>query len=86
MPDSVLQQRTGTYGTGKGKISFLLKEHQLHIVFGGNHQYPLLAESDEVFYLEHFNTQITFVKDACGQPIKIIIHEHGKDYEVAKGK
>lgn len=37
-------------------------------------QFPQLAESDDVFYLENLNIQLTFVKDASGQPIDIIIH------------
>jgi hypothetical protein len=86
LPDSVLQQRIGIYGSGKGKISFFIKDRQLQVVFGGSNQYPLLADSDDVFYLENFNTQITFIKDVSGQPAKIVIHENGKDYEVAKGR
>jgi CubicO group peptidase (beta-lactamase class C family) len=85
LPDSVLQQRTGIYGVGNSKISFLVKDGQLHAVLGNN-QYPLLAESDDVFYLENYNTQLTFEKDASGQPIKIIIRENGKNTEVAKAK
>jgi CubicO group peptidase (beta-lactamase class C family) len=86
LPDSVLQQRAGNYGAGNSKFSFLVKDSQLQFVVGGSIQYPMLAESEDVFYLENFNTQITFVKDAGGQPIKIIIHEHGNSFEVAKGK
>jgi hypothetical protein len=86
LPDAVLQQLTGIYSAGESKTSFLVKDGQLHFVMGGSDPYPLLAESEEVFYLDNFNTQLTFVKDASGQPIKIIVHENGRDVEMVKDR
>jgi CubicO group peptidase (beta-lactamase class C family) len=86
LSDSVLQQRTGVFGSGKDQITLLVKDGRLHARVGGGALYPLLAESSDVFHLENNNTQITFAKDRSGQAVKIVIHEQGRDLEFPRAR
>ncbi len=45
---------------------------------------PLLAENESNYYFLNFNTQFRFQKDSIGKGTKVIIHEHGQDYELPK--
>jgi CubicO group peptidase (beta-lactamase class C family) len=86
LPLDQLQPKVGTYAVGKLKIAFVVKENRLYEVLPGGQELLLLAESEDSFYLENFNTHIRFEKDSKGVYEKVVIHEHGKDYELKKTK
>lgn len=84
LSDEVLRQKEGNYVTGELTISFLVKNNQLYEVLPNGSELPLLAENEDSFYLENFNTYLRFIKNSKGIFEKVIIHEHGKDIELKK--
>ena len=86
LPVDQLRPKAGTYAGGKIKVAFVVKENRLYEVLPGGQELLLLAESEDAFYLENFNTQIRFIKDSKGAYEQVIVHEHGKDYELKKTK
>lgn len=82
----LLQPKVGTYAAGKQKVAFVAKDNRLYEVLPGGQELALLAESEDSFYLENFNTHIRFVKGSKGVYEQVVIHEHGKDYELKKIK
>lgn len=86
LPVDLLQPKEGKYGAGKLKVSFVVKENRLFEVLPGGGELLLLAESEDSFYLENFNTHIRFVKGSKGGYEQVVIHEHGKDYELKRIK
>jgi hypothetical protein len=67
------------------RITFFLKDGQLFCSMPGV-ELPLVAESDDSFYFENFNTQFRFIKGSNGAVEKMVLHEHGNDYEAKKVK
>jgi hypothetical protein len=86
VPVDLLRSKEGTYAANKLKVSFLVKDNRLYEVLPGGLELLLLAESEDSFYLENFNTYIRFVKGSKGVYEKVVIHEHGKDYEAKRIK
>lgn len=84
LPDSLLAQKAGTYAAGKLKIKFLVKENQLWMILSNGTEFPLIAENNNSFYLENFNTYLQFQKNDKNVFDKAILHEHGKDLELKK--
>jgi len=79
LTDDILKQKEGKYSMGKLTVTFLVKDHQLVLFHGG--ELALLAESEDHFYSQNFNTTFWFKKNTQGNVDKVIIHEHGKDLE-----
>ncbi|WP_422106881.1 serine hydrolase domain-containing protein [Winogradskyella sp.] len=70
--DSILNEYSGIYKlNGKKSIDITLKDNTLFLNNGYGEQ-KLHAESETVFYLENFNTQITFGYKS------MLLHEHGQ--------
>jgi CubicO group peptidase (beta-lactamase class C family) len=84
LPDAVLKEKEGKYSNGKYRITLFLKDSQLYTKLPSGLQLPLLAEGDDSFYLENYNTQLHFIKDEKAKVIKVVIHEHGQDHEWIK--
>ena len=58
----------------------------MHAVLPGELELPMIAESNESFYFENYNTVFRFMKNKKGISDKVITHEHGKDIEANKVK
>lgn len=86
LSEEVLRRNEGSYGTNKFRFNFTVQNGQLHTTIGGIGSLRLLAESEDIFLLDDFNTQFRFVKGSDGKVEKLIIHEHGKDFELKKAK
>lgn len=79
-----LEQKAGKYTQGKLEIRFIVKDSQLHMILPNGSELPLFAESENSFYLDNFNTQLRFEKNAKGIFDRVILHEHGKDIDLKK--
>ena len=63
-------------------IFFEVKDGRLIEKLPNGLELPLLAASDEIFYLENFNTSFQFTKVKGVE--RVVIHEHGKDFVLRK--
>lgn len=84
LAEGVLRQKAGEYARGKQLITFFVEDRQLHLTLPGGGRLSLLAESEDSFYFENFNTHFRFVKDGKGRVERVVIHEHGQDAEWEK--
>lgn len=84
LPAGILRQKEGKYAAGSLVISFQVNDNQLYEILPNGTELPLLAESEDSFYLHNFNTGLRFVKNTQGAVEAVIIHENGKDLELKK--
>ncbi|HEY1166775.1 MAG TPA: serine hydrolase domain-containing protein [Chitinophaga sp.] len=82
LPEDILKQRAGKYLGANLTIIFKVKDKQLYEVLPNGTELPLIAEDDDTFYLENFNTSIRFTNTDGVETATI--HEHGKDYPMKK--
>ena len=59
-------------------------DDQLVEILSNGTELPLLAESEDNFFLQNFNTSIQFKRDKKGMIDRVVAHEHGKDYDLKK--
>ena len=72
---NILERYIGIYAANrKEKIRIKLNGRSLYVEMEGLPETLLHAESENVFYLENFNSVLTFSND------KVAIHAHGKDF------
>jgi CubicO group peptidase (beta-lactamase class C family) len=84
LPETILRTYTGTFGNKKTPVTFFLQEGKLHCRFSNGGQFPLFSESETSYFLKGFNTSFRFTKAASGQVEKVIIYEHGQQFELSK--
>jgi CubicO group peptidase (beta-lactamase class C family) len=78
--DSVALARVaGRYGSKEQSFYFFIRDNNLYMDINGQAELLLLAESENTFYFENFNTQFRFMKSKGEKFDALIIHEHGKD-------
>jgi CubicO group peptidase (beta-lactamase class C family) len=82
LPEATLKLREGKYVADKLTIIFSVKDKQLYEVLPNGTELLLLAESNDTFYLENFNTSIRFA--TIDGVETATIHEHGKDFPLKK--
>jgi len=78
------REKEGKYAAGKIRVSFKVKDNQLFEILSNGTELPLLAESEDNFFLHNFNTSLQFKRDKKGMIDRVVVHEHGKDYELKK--
>jgi CubicO group peptidase (beta-lactamase class C family) len=84
LDSAILAKVAGKYGAKGKPLSFFVRENNLYMDINGTSQLGLVAESEDSFYFENFNTQFNFKKSRNGSFHSLIIHEHGKDSEELK--
>jgi CubicO group peptidase (beta-lactamase class C family) len=84
LDEKILGQYTGSFGSKKSKVTFFLQEGKLISRLSNGYELPLLAEDENNYFYLNFNTQFRFLKDDSGKVAKVIIHEHGQDFELGK--
>ena len=77
--ENILKEYEGKYVLGKTTVSFVVRDHQLVLILAGGLEIGLLAESSQSFFLQNYNTTVSFIRDENGKATKAIIHEHGRD-------
>lgn len=82
LPVNILKQREGKYVAGKLAITFRVRDKQLYEVLPNGTELLLLAESNDSFYLENFNSSVRF--STIDGVETATIHEHGKDLPLKK--
>lgn len=81
----VLARYVGKYELAPGlQFDITLADGQLLLRLGDQPRFPLFAETDTRFFLEAVDAQITFVVDAAGQSTALVLHQAGRDQQVAK--
>ncbi len=79
VPKSVLEQYVGTYQIAPAfSIWFTIDGAQLVSQATGQPKFPLVAESDTVFYPIAFEAKIEFQKDASGKVIGLSLRQNGR--------
>ena len=79
-----LREKEGRYGASKIKVSFKVTDDQLYEILSNGTEFPLLAENEDGFYLQNFNTSLQFKRNNDGIIDRVVIHEHGKDIDLKK--
>lgn len=85
----ILQRYVGLYGFSERRVSrnkIRIKQESDCIVaeIAGLPPMKLYPENEKIFYFHSFNTELRFTTDEQGNVIKLIVHEHGQDFELKK--
>jgi CubicO group peptidase (beta-lactamase class C family) len=84
LPETVLSQYTGKFGSKKTPVKFFLQEGRLHCSFPNGGEFALLSENETNYFLKSHNTRFRFLKNTSGQVEKVTIYEHGQEFELPK--
>lgn len=84
LPIAQLREKEGKYAAGKIKGSFKVIDDQLYEILSNGTKLPLLAENEDNFYLQNFNTTLQFKRNIKGVIDRVVVHEHGKDFELKR--
>lgn len=81
LPAPQLDRLTGTYKSPKFGIMSVVRENNVLILKGGNNSYRLYPRNDSLFFMKERDLTFQFVKDVTGNPVKIIVSEHGANVD-----
>jgi CubicO group peptidase (beta-lactamase class C family) len=84
LSNAQLREKEGRYAAGKIKVSFRVIDDQLYEILSNGTELPLLAESEDNFYLQNFNTTLHFKRNKKGVIDRVVAHEHGKNFELKR--
>ena len=80
VPRSVLEKYVGTYALAPTfKLHFFLDGDQLMTQATGQAAIAVFAESETEFFLKEVDASITFVKNASGDVMSVVLHQNGRD-------
>ena len=77
LPALQLDQLAGTYKSDQSGTMTITRDNKVLILKGGNNNYKLYPLSDTLFFTKERDLTFQFVKDAAGEPLKIVVNEHG---------
>lgn len=84
LPMTQIREKEGKYAAGKINVSFRVIDDQLYEILSNGTELPLLAENEDNFYLQNFNTTLQFKRNMKGIIDRVVVHEHGKDFELKR--
>jgi CubicO group peptidase (beta-lactamase class C family) len=77
---TTLETYVGQYALAPTFVMTVTREgDQLFLQATGQPRFPIFAESETRFFLKVVDAQITFVKDASGKAVELILHQNGQD-------
>src|SRR5688572_5647976 len=85
-PIGHLKEKEGNYAAGKIKVSFRVIDDRLYEILSNGTELPLLAENEDNFYLKNYNTTLQFKRNIKGVIDRVVVHEHGKDFDLKRMK
>jgi len=73
-------------GSPAFQLKILRRDDRLYVKVIGGPSYELFPESEDKFFLEDVDAQITFIRDDKGKVVKLIVHQGRRDMEGKKVK
>ncbi|MEP7232258.1 MAG: DUF4440 domain-containing protein [Ginsengibacter sp.] len=77
LPSKQLETLAGTYKSAQSGTMNIVIENNVLILQGGNNRYLLYPLSDTLFFTKERDLTFEFIKDATGNPVKMVVNEHG---------
>jgi CubicO group peptidase (beta-lactamase class C family) len=85
LPQGTLERFVGTYEVAPGLNMWIrLQGDHLTMQLAGQLQLPLFAQSETKFFLKAADAQIEFVNGGAGAVTAAILHQNGRDLNVAR--
>ncbi len=77
---TTLETYVGQYALAPTFVITVTREgDQLFVQATGQPRFPIFAETETAFFLKVVDAQVTFVKDASGRTVELILHQNGQD-------
>jgi CubicO group peptidase (beta-lactamase class C family) len=85
LPKATLEKYVGTYELTSGS-NMWIRVHDDHLTaqLAGQPELPIFAESEAKFFLKIVDAQIDFVSDASGEVTAAVLHQNGRDVNIAR--
>ncbi len=77
LPAKQLETLAGTYKSAQSGTMNIAIESDVLILQGGNNRFVLYPLSDTLFFTKERDLTFEFIKDATGNPVKMVVNEHG---------
>ena len=86
LSSQILGRYAGEYELKGDKRKFIieLQDDRLFANIPGLPPFELFSESETVFYFWNFNSEYTFITNDKNEVLKIMVREHGQDYELVR--
>jgi hypothetical protein len=80
MGAAALENDVGQYALGPAFVMTITRDgDHLFLQAAGQSRFSIFAETGTRFFLEVVDAQLTFVKDASGKAVELILHQNGMD-------
>ena len=82
----ILARYVGVYELkgDRRKFKIELQEDRIFVIIPGLPPIELFSESEIVFYFQNFNSEYTFITNEKNEVLKIVVREHGENYELVR--
>jgi CubicO group peptidase (beta-lactamase class C family) len=68
----------------KRKFKIELQDDRIFAIIPGLPPFELFSESESVFYFRNFNAEYKFISNEKNEVLKIVVREHGENYELVR--
>ncbi|MBW3671467.1 MAG: DUF3471 domain-containing protein, partial [Acidobacteria bacterium] len=83
--DRILARYVGRYELAPGlEFEVTLAAGRLGVKLGDQPRFPVYPESESKFFFEVVDAQITFVQNAAGETVSLVLHQAGRDQEAKR--
>lgn len=83
--DRILARYVGRYELAPGlEFEVTLAAGHLGVKLGDQPRFPVYPESESKFFFEVVDAQITFVQNAAGETVSLVLHQAGRDQEAKR--
>ncbi len=83
--DRILARYAGRYELVPGLVLEVTQvAGHLEVRLGDQPRFPVYPESESKFFYEVVDAQITFVRNAAGQTVSLVLHQGGRDQEAKR--
>jgi CubicO group peptidase (beta-lactamase class C family) len=84
LPAELLAEYSGRFRLGSAEFTVSVEHGRLMVQLTGQGKYQVYATARDEFFYKVVNAQLSFVRDASGKVVALILHQGGRDQRTEK--